>query len=96
MGGTPPNAVAGMAKTAGVKIGAGGGPVANKIGNGIIKGAGKIFGIPVSIAATFVDYACSPESDSKKLEQQSRNVGPDRFNPLYGEGKSRGGSRPIA
>ncbi|MDT0459054.1 hypothetical protein RM550_25620 [Streptomyces sp. DSM 41527] len=96
VGGTPPNAVAGMAKTAGMKLGAGGGPVANKISSGIIKGAGKIFGVPVSIAATFVDYAYSPESDSKKLEQQSRNLGPDKINPVYGEGKSRGESGPIA
>ncbi|MCX4639961.1 hypothetical protein OG775_33445 [Streptomyces platensis] len=96
VGGTPPNAVAGMAKTAGGKLGAGGESVVNKIGSGIIKGAGKIFGVPVAIAATFVDYAYTPESDSKKLEQQSRNVGPDKFNPVYGEGKSRGGSGPIA
>ncbi|MFI0215525.1 hypothetical protein [Streptomyces lydicus] len=96
VGGTPPNAVAGMAKTAGTNLGAGGGSVMNKIGSGIIKGAGKIFGVPVAVAATFVDYAYTPESDSKKLEEQSRNIGPDKLNPAYGEGKPRGGSGSIA
>ncbi|WP_411121220.1 hypothetical protein [Streptomyces sp. x-19] len=96
VGGTPPNAVAGMAKTAGTNLGAGGGSVINKIGSGIIKGAGKIFGVPVAAVATFIDYAYTPEDDSKKLEQQSRNVSPNKFNPVYGEGKTRGGSGPIA
>jgi hypothetical protein len=96
IGGTPPNAVAGMANTAGGKLGAGGGSVVNKIGSGIIKGAGKVFGVPISVAATFVDYAYTPESDSAKLEKQSRNIGPEKFNQEYGKGKSRGGSGPIA
>ncbi|MFF0624194.1 hypothetical protein [Streptomyces sp. NPDC004296] len=96
VGGTPPNALAGMAKTTGAKFGAGGGSVVNKIGNGIIKGAGKIFGVPVAVVATFVDYAYTSEDDPAKKEKQSRDIGPGQFNPEYGKGKPRGGSGPIA
>ncbi|MFJ5952502.1 hypothetical protein [Streptomyces noursei] len=96
VGGTPPNAIAGMAKTAETKIGAGEGSVFNKIGSGIFKGAGKVLGVPVAVVATFVDYAYTPEDDAAKKEQQSRNIGPDKFNPEYGKGKSRGGSGTIA
>ncbi|MFJ5673613.1 hypothetical protein [Streptomyces sp. NPDC093097] len=96
IGGTPPNALAGMAKTAETKIGTGGGPAFNKISNGIFKGAEKILGVPVAVVATFVDYAYTPEDDAAKKEQQSRNIGPDKFNQEYGKGKARGGSRPIA
>ncbi|QRX91147.1 hypothetical protein [Streptomyces noursei] len=96
VGGTPPNAIAGMAKSAETKIGSGEGSVFNKIGSGLFKGAGKVLGVPVAVVATFVDYAYTPEDDAAKKEQQSRNVGPDQFNHEYGKGKTRGGSGPIA
>ncbi|MEJ8648958.1 hypothetical protein WKI65_12870 [Streptomyces sp. MS1.AVA.3] len=96
IGGTPPNALSAMAGSLGVKLGAGGGSVVNKVGTGIIKGAGKVFGWPVALIATGIDYAYTPEADPEKKEKQSRNIGPDQFNQEYGKGKTRGGNGPIA
>ncbi|MCB5908240.1 hypothetical protein [Streptomyces pinistramenti] len=96
IGGTPPNALSSMANTLGIKLGAGGGTVINKVGSGIIKGAGKVFGWPVALIATGIDYAYTPEADPEKKEKQSRNVGPDQFNREYGKGKARGGNGSAA
>ncbi|SEC13657.1 hypothetical protein SAMN05428945_2133 [Streptomyces sp. 2224.1] len=96
IGGTPPNALSAMASSLGVKLGAGGGSVVNKVGTGIIKGAGKVFGWPVALIATGIDYAYTPEADPDKKEKQSWNTGPDQFNREYGKGKVGGGNGPIA
>ncbi|MGP8302169.1 hypothetical protein ACTPOK_30465 [Streptomyces inhibens] len=96
IGGTPPNALSAMANSFGIKLGAGGGSVVNKVGTGIIKGAGKVFSWPVAVIATAVDYAYTPEADPEQKEKQSRNIGPDQFSREYGKGKSHGGNGPIA
>ncbi|UQA95594.1 hypothetical protein [Streptomyces halobius] len=85
LGGTGSAAVSAMSTDAGKSLTGWNraGSVLNKAGSGILKFGSKVFGFPVCLAATGIDYAYTPEADSAKLEKHTRTVAPGKVNAKY-------------